>query len=284
MGVAASGVLDLTRSTVPMLYLFSALAGGNVSLITIVISINQLVLSRELRSPRELQMEIHAAEEYREKVERETQRSVVPEEPADFLRILLVNIGQQIETFNSLIDEREYSELKTDLDELASNIDAELSETMRLLEGSHSGVFPVLSTMLNANFVTQINQSCSLRQTHEDSLSDAEHEFLEEIEQQLKQLDIARQYFKTIFIERELADISKLVMYSGLVALVVALVFLLVIGYTTRGISPQERLVLVPLAIVINLLPLVLLVTHMLRIATVARRTVAITPFIASTE
>lgn len=282
--VISIGVLDLARSTVPMLYLFGALAGGNVSLITIVVSINQLVLSRELRSPRELRVEIQAAEEYREGVESETERSVVPREPADFILILTDNVQRQVAALRSPWAACGESALRDELARLDEGLTPELDRLSRLLVDRNGGVFPTLSTILDADFAHRINQSRSIRQSYGDQLTDEAHDHLSKLERELKQLDIARQYFKTIFIERELADVSKLVMYSGLVAIVVALLALLFVGYAERGISPRARLGLLPLAIVINLAPLVLLVTHILRIATVARRTVAITPFVASEE
>ena len=49
-----TGLIPLT-DTMPMFYLFSSLIGGNLTLITVVVSINQLLLSREFSSPGELQ-------------------------------------------------------------------------------------------------------------------------------------------------------------------------------------------------------------------------------------
>ncbi|WP_249038868.1 hypothetical protein [Haloterrigena salifodinae] len=59
---------------------FSGLISGNFTLITVVVSINQLLLSRELKSPGELESEIEETADYREVVESVTNRPV-PAEP-----------------------------------------------------------------------------------------------------------------------------------------------------------------------------------------------------------
>jgi hypothetical protein len=55
LSVAEWTGLILLTETMPMFYLFSSLIGGNPTLITVVVSINQLLLSREFSSPGELQ-------------------------------------------------------------------------------------------------------------------------------------------------------------------------------------------------------------------------------------
>lgn len=52
-----------------LFYVFSALLGGNVTLITVVVSINQLLLSHELKDPGELRSQIDEVIEYRRNVE-----------------------------------------------------------------------------------------------------------------------------------------------------------------------------------------------------------------------
>lgn len=73
-------------------------------------------------------------------------------------------------------------------------------------------------------------------------------------------------------------------MYTGLVAIVVAIFFIDFTGYRTTAFLYVQHLLLVPLAVTVNLVPLVVLISHVAPIATVARRTAAITPFLAPAE
>lgn len=274
-----AGIIDVKRTGTPLLYLFSALVGGNVTLITIVVTINQLILSRELRSPRELQLELSSAEEYREEIEEQTAPSVVPEEPSDFLRVLLDNTREQVARLDSASFGSDAPELAGDLDEMVANLTAELDAADRLLDRSTGSLFGTLLAILDADFVSSLNYSRSIRRSHE--VSGATEDGLEEFEHSVEQLDIARQYFKTIYIKQELAGVSKLVIYTGFFATVVALGALMATGYGSVPSAWWAGLLLVPVSVAINLLPIALLTTHVLRIATVARRTAAITPFIA---
>lgn len=281
--LAYSGVMDIARNVTPMLYLFSALVGGNITLITIVVTITQLVLARELRSPRELQLEIESAEEFHESVEAETDHDGVPEQPADFLRILVGDTRRQAMALDPAGD-RPDSALAEELEALRSSLQTELDETLHQLESSHGGLFPALSTVLDADFSTRLNHSRWIRQSYADRLPDSQREALEALERHIEQLDVARQYFKTVYIKQELGAVSMLVMYAGLVATMLALVSLVVTGYVRTPVSPLARFVLVPLAVAVNLAPLAVLVTHVMRITTVTRRTAAITPFISPGE
>lgn len=77
-----------------------------------------------------------------------------------------------------------------------------------------------------------------------------------------------------------LLDVDRNVLASA----VVAAGFLVSTGYGQTPFGPLTRVVLVPAAVAVNLVPLSLLVAHVVRITTVARRTAAITPFISPGE
>lgn len=282
--LAYGGVVDLARNVTPMLYLFSALVGGNITLITIVVTITQLVLARELRSPRELRLELESAEEYRESVEEGTGHEGVPERPADFLRVLVGDTRRQVAALDSTFDDLPDSTLEDELRALLSNLRAELDETLHQLESSRDGLFSALTTVLDADFSARLNHSRWIRRSYPDRLSAPQRTALEDLERHVKQLDVARQYFKTIYIKQELGKVSLLVMYAGLAATGFALASLVVTGYARTSLSPPVRFVFVPLAVAVNLAPLAILASHVMRITTVTRRTAAITPFISPGE
>lgn len=74
--------------TQALFYAYSSLIGGNLTLITVIVSINQLLLSRELQTPNEVRTQIESVVEYRETVESAT-NEVAPVKPQGFLRLLL---------------------------------------------------------------------------------------------------------------------------------------------------------------------------------------------------
>lgn len=275
------GVLDVGRTATPMLYLFSALIGGNITLITIVVTISQLILARELRTPRELRTELESAEAYRASVEEDTGRPDLPELPVEFLRVLLVDTQREAMALDSAIVDREEATLNEEMGELLSELGDELDRTLRMLESSSEGVFPALSTILDAELSRRINHIRWIRGLYGEELSETERGVLDDLEGNIEQLDVARQYLKTLHIEQELADATNEIMVTGLVATVVALAALVVTGYARTPLSSPMRLVFVPLAVGVNVAPLALLISHVMRITAVAKRTAAITPFLS---
>lgn len=85
----------------PVYYLFSALVGGNITLITVVVSINQLLLSRELKSPGELESQMEGVIEYRKSVE-ESAGEIAPVKPMGFLRLLVEDTRREAQRIGGL--------------------------------------------------------------------------------------------------------------------------------------------------------------------------------------
>ena len=86
-GLVLTGVAPLTRRT-PVLFLLFALVSANVTLVTVVVSINQFVLARHLESPGEVREGLSAVIDYREAVGETTDESVLPVRPGAFLDLL----------------------------------------------------------------------------------------------------------------------------------------------------------------------------------------------------
>lgn len=173
---------------------------------------------------------------------------------------------------------------RRDIDTLESELQTELDQTVEQLNRSSAGVFPALLTVVDADFASRINYCRWLKRAYAETLPDSTVALIDGLEDRLEQLDIARQYFKTIYSKQNLADVSKLVMVTGLIAVMVASAFIVVSGYRTAPFPYWQHVLLVPLVVAVTLAPLALLISHVLRIAMVARRTAAITSFIAPPE
>lgn len=271
-------VLDPEDGATPLLWLFSALAGGNFTLVSIVITINQLVLTRELRSPRELFSEFDAVEDYRTAVQQETQTDIVPEQPHDFLQVLTDATRTHARELDEL-SERAPSPVAAEASDLRTNVLEDLDTVAAELERTDKSVLPALLAILHTDFSSLLVHSRWIRVTHSDDVSDELDAKLEELETDLEYLDVARQYLKTIWIQEDLAALSRRIAYLGFVAVVVSLAFIAYAAFLQGGSPVVGTAVVLPAAIAVGLAPFALLVAHVLRIATVAEHTVAITPF-----
>ncbi|WP_256393628.1 hypothetical protein [Natronoarchaeum rubrum] len=301
--VAAVVATLVVTSVVPpanadaMLYLFSAFVGGNFTLITVVLSINQLVLSQQLQAPNEIRSEIEATIEYRRNVEGVTGVDVLPVVPRAFLRRLLESTRQHAQALGGLVARTGRPDLERDVDEVVEAVTASADRADVLLTGdggdeeiesdrrgaddpSGMGIFAVLAVLLSTNYAAQLRDAARIRADHGDALREAESVALDELTDALRGLDVARQYFRTIYVQEELARLSRLLLYVGIPAIVAAALLLPV--YRTPGVPTVPRWTLGPLftlGVVVSLAPIAVLFAFVLRLTVVSQRTVAVTPF-----
>lgn len=275
----------IVTDTTQMLYLFQALVGGNMTLVTIVLSINQLVLSRELKTPRELHDQIETVIDYRNSVSETTGASAPPPTPADFLSVLLDGTRDTAHRLGDTVTDTDHAELVADVDDLVSKITGHIDHISDVLDRSQGGVFSALAVTLETNYSHQLNEAFRIKMEYTDELSSTTKETLDDLTQNLKQVDIARQYFKSIYIQSELARLSKILLFVGVPAIGSALLLLLVYASTPEPLATTGYLkIAVPVVVILGFLPLAVLFSFLLRIATVAEHTVAITPFTTPTQ
>lgn len=270
---------------VPLFYIFSALIGGNLTLITIVLSINQLVISQHLDSPGGLRNEIQGVNEYRRSVEEALTEEVAPVTPSDFLDMLLSSTQQQVdsarEKLSEVSDEELADELREFLDETAENI----SHTRHVLERSDVGLFNALSVTLKTNYSQEIYRLRDIQSKYRDELPEECHDLLDELIVRIQQIDVARQYFKTLYLQDELAYLSRILLYVGIPAELTALSMLMLFAASNQPVfDPTTLAVVAPVTITIAAAPLAVLFAFVLRISVVAQRTAAITPFTTDSQ
>ena len=221
------------QRTQPLFYLFSALIGGNITLITVVVSISQLLLGRELQPPGELREQIEDVIEYRREVEDATEGAIAPVDPSGFLRLLFENTRQQSQAVGGLLIGARSPEIRADeglvlegdlqhtyerIDAVVSSLTEHTDDVLRLLGHADTDVFSVLSTTLTTNYANQINEIRQIRASHGDSLPEAVMEGLDSLIDRLQEIDVARQYFKSIYLQQELAELSRMLLYAGIPA------------------------------------------------------------------
>lgn len=271
-------VLRAVRWSVPLLYVYSAQVGGNLTLITLVLSINQLVLSRQLSSPGELREQIQEVAKYRQEVQSASDGDIAPVTPSNFLAQLLENTDKQVEALHDIRGDG--ADLDGELDDVASSLQEHMESVSQLLADSDVGTFNALSATLNTNYGEQIREVQLLAQRYRESFSEEEHAELTELVSRLRQIDVARQYFKTLFMQSELASLSRILLYVGVPAEVISTLMLVAAaGPRAQSFYATVPPLLLAATVAVGFAPLAVLFAFVLRIATVAQRTAAITPF-----
>ena len=109
----------------------------------------------------------------------------------------------------------------------------------------------------------------------EEALSD-----FQAIEDLLESIAVIRQFYKTITIQQDIATLSRLLVYSGIAALVAAIVVTRIYRTNSTTLPVAVLPVVVSVGTGVIVAPLSLFVAYILRTATVARQTVSAGPFI----
>lgn len=274
------GEAEPRMSSNAFVYLFSALTTGNLTLITVVLSINQLVLSRSMRSPRELRDEVSAAIDYRDEVQDQTYQFVSPDDSTYFLHLLLDSVGHHVEALQEARDDEMDAGLRDALAELVDTITAHVGEMNASLVEADVGQFQSLTVILRHDVGEQINRCRLVQHRFGDELDVETDETLDAIQSRLELFEVARQYFMTIYLTEELAQFSRAILYVGFPGVVGSISMLFLLSDFTRGTIPTDSMTLPILsALLLSFAPLAVLFSYVLRISTLAEFSSAISPF-----
>lgn len=127
------------RNQTALLYLPSSLVGGNLTLVTLVISINRVIISRQLSSPGELREQISNVTEYRQDVLSPENQSVVPVTPSDFLEAILQDTRRELQRLGGMTAGSAGEAVREDVDDVVTDLTDHVDRVTRLIEESGRG-------------------------------------------------------------------------------------------------------------------------------------------------
>ncbi|GAB3033677.1 hypothetical protein [Natronobiforma cellulositropha] len=272
--------------------LAGGMIAGTFSLVTLVVSINQLILSREFSSAGEARERLGGVLEFRHDVGTAAEDSVPPAAPTGLLEVLAETIHRRAAAVGDAVD----ADAEGPPDESANVPTAEVRDRIRAyatrveertdaldetFEGTQFGTFEAVSATLAYDDAWQLYAARQFRTRHEDTLGQATLEALDELIEVLEFFAVAREHFKTTYLQRELTRFSQLTIYTGLPAILAAMLIGLVYAdFGGAAISLVYLPVVVSALIAVVVSPLALLVSYILRTATVTRRTASVGPML----
>ena len=268
----------------PVPPLFQALATGVITAVTLVVTINQLVLSQELGAIGDQRGRMQESMQFRRDVEERTEPAVAPPTPAAFLQELVEASCAAAERLADEADQEVDAEFRDRIAEYTDTLVENADEVTDSLDDAQFGTFEVIKAALDYNYSYKIYQGRNLREEGRDVLDEDTIAALDDLVEVLQFFGPAREHFKTLYFQWELTNLSRGMIYTALPALVVAAGSLLLLGDpaqfpgTTLGIE-NVTFVLVG-AVVLAIVPFLLLLSYMLRISVVAKRTLAMGPFV----
>lgn len=256
----------------------SGLTAGVITLITISLSINQLVISRVFGSVDSLTDRLNGARELHEDVAKLAGRPSSPNDPATFLALIARTLNDRVSTLRAMNESGDWdpssdvTSALRDIGEYGDNIDSQLE--------SDTQVPHVLTVLLGTEYAVNLNAVQHLQNRYVESFPDAVQAEFQAIERLLESIAVVRQFYKTIALQQDFAELSRMIIYTGLIAFVTTISVTLIYRANSVTIPPSTLPIVVSMSIGVVTVPLALFVSYILRAATIARQTVSVGPFI----
>jgi len=264
--------------------LFNTLLSGVILLVSIVVSINSVVLSQEIGDIEAQEERTSASLEFRRRIEESIESDVTPARPAEFVRVVLYTILHKTNELQEVAADTADDEFQQHVEDLGKKISDDVNRARGILGDAQYGTFRVLLAGLNYDYAGQLHTVRYLKRTYGDDLTDEEVEAMDDIIDSLVFFTTGREYFKSRYYKRELAQLSSRLLYVSLPVIVFISYVLLAVDANqfpdtwVMGIPPL--LLFVSLAYSVALAPYLVLTSYVLRASTVSLRTLAAGPFI----
>ena len=263
-------------------FVFSSLVTGVITAVTLILGINQLVISQELGPLGKQRERMQGAIDFRQDVEDGTGLVVSPTEPATFFRALVEASQKRANAVRDTMGDDIDGDVREDIEGYTDKISDNASEVSDQLKGSEFGSFQVLNSALDYDYSRKIHNGRRIQNEHRASLSEEMLDAVDDLLEILKFLGPAREHFKTFYFQWELINLSYAILYTAIPGLIAA--FTMILFFDPRFVSGtvlglNTLLLVVCAAVTIATVPFIVLLAYILRIATVAKRTLAMGPF-----
>ncbi|WP_276270575.1 hypothetical protein [Haloarcula litorea] len=273
---------DSALATVLGSGLLSALA----TIVTVTLSINQLILSRVFGMPADLTDRLEGNLDFRRSIEEIAGVDTSPNDPGSFLALVAGTLEERAASLERHVDDS--AALSDDQRERVDALTEDLvAYADHLSAGDQSGsTLEVLLLTFGTEYADRIDDVRGLQRGLADHLSAESADAVDDILELLKGVAVVRQFFKTLAVQQDLAALSRQLVYTGVPALL--LNYYLAQVYTASGSPPAIPAAWLPwvttAAAGVLFAPLVVLVVYVLRVATVTLYTVSVGSFIPPEE
>lgn len=280
LGAVASGHLPLLKET-PILFLLFALVAANFTLIAIVTSLSQFVLSRRLESPGEIREKTAETLAYREDVGETIDQTVMPVRLDAFFRTLYAHIDTELDRLAGASKHGRTKRAREELDALVRGLQTHVDYVVDLLDRPSSGLKHALFTSLSAHYEEYVHRTWYLQTEHSDEFTASVADPLARLTETIEHIEVASRMVRTIFIESEVAELSRFLLYIGLPVQLSAALLMLAYSHagTAPPFAPATLRVVVPLVVTAGFTPFIVLAAYVIRLTVVARRTADTFPF-----
>lgn len=256
----------------------SGFSSGLFTLLTIALSINQLVLSRVFGTVDELSDRLDGSRELRENVASLAGVPSSPNDPAAFLSLVATTLTARANGLVAMVEETDWdppskvTNAFRDIAAYGESLDEHIEE--------ESSINTVLTVVLGNEYAVNTTAVRHLENEFEGSIPEEASAEFQAVEELLESVAVVRQFYKTIAIHQDFATLSRLLVYTGVTALLTAITVTLIYRTNSVTVPAQMLPIVISAAIGIIFAPLALFMSYVLRAATVGRHTVSVGPFV----
>lgn len=275
----AIGVIAFTNEN-SLTRMASGMIAGTFSLVTLVVSVNQLILSQEFTPVGKFQDRFSGVMNFRRDIEQQTDVPRTPVEPTYILDLLADAIADQANVVADSVANHPDAEYRQQVRQYADGVETSTQRVSETLEESDIDAFDALSVAIEYDDGWQLSTARLLRNDAPD-LSDETEAAFDELIELIRLFSSAQEHFKTVYLQRELTRFSQLTLYCGVPAVVSSVLIALLYGEIGGiAITASSLPYVISLLTTIVFLPLLLLAAFILRTATVTRRTATTGPML----
>ncbi len=261
----------------------TALLSGIILLVSIVVSINSIVLSHDITAISTQEDRIKGTSEFQREVGRIAGTDETPTDPSSFLLVMTSAINTRsnaLQDVNGDVDE----EFANDIRKCAESVSKTATDLEDSLHQVCGGEFRSLWLGLGTDYGPMMNRMRDFASTHQVEISGQNEEQFNDLIRLFELFATGQEYFKTLYYNNEIPDLSRTLLIASLPSIIITAWAILAINanifpsFWILGLPPL--LIFVGFIFTVALSPFIILTAYMLRVATVTRRTAAMGPFV----
>ena len=259
------------------------LLSGIILLVSIVVSINSIVLTYDITSLTVQKDRVEGTMEFRRAVGRLVEEERGPTNLQRFLAQVADAMRQRAHALEDAVSDGEPDEFVADVESFVDHVE----ESVASLEAPGNEVggadFGTLWVGLEANFGDVTDELEAIRLVHADHVEDTHEQRFDELLEAFELFETGREYFKTLYYTREISEFSRTLLIISLPAVLVTAWTILALDAGTIpsvwlfGLPPLQ--VFLASTFTVSLAPYLTLTAYVFRTATVARHTASSGPF-----
>ncbi len=272
MGVATVWTFEMQRlltETSTVQSLLDTFLSGIILLVSIVVSINSIVLSHDIASIENQEDRIRAIVRFREDLSEVSESDENPSNPSAFLSAMSRLIDERAKALTTGLDDVEQS-FAEEIEEYAASV-SNAAVQLGDIDGTSGAEFSILWKGIDFDYGSYIDQSRDLNG------ADATAEAFDDLIEAFELFAVGKEYFKTLYYTQEVSKLSQTLLVVALPAILFNASTILAINqeifpdFQILGIPTLQ--VFVAVSFTISMAPYLVLTSYMLRLSTVAQGT-----------